>query len=158
MKNYRKRVSDEILAFKLESAGAVLVEGVKWCGKTTTSEQIAKSCVYLDEIRDKVGNLDILKVNIAMALDGERPHLIDEWQFAPFLWDSVRHHVDHVGSGNPCRIRLHQASVRVVHARIEQHQQAEPRIRPSVEDVAEDRQREVTESLRRGIVPQQRQR
>ena len=57
MDNYRKRVSDQILAFKLESAGAVLVEGVKWCGKTTTSEQIAKSCVYLDEIRDKVGNL-----------------------------------------------------------------------------------------------------
>lgn len=95
MDNYRKRVSDQILAFKLESAGAVLVEGVKWCGKTTTSEQIAKSCVYLDEIRDKVGNLDLLKVNIAMVLDGERPHLIDEWQFAPFLWDSVRHHVDH---------------------------------------------------------------
>ena len=58
----------------------------------------------------------------------------------------------------PRRIRLHQAAVRVVHACVEQHQQAEPRIRPAVEDVAEDRQREVTQLLRRGIVPQQRQR
>ena len=98
MNKYRKRVSDDILTFKLESAGAVLVEGVKWCGKTTTSEQIAKSTVYLDEIRDKVGDLNVLKINSAMVLDGERPHLIDEWQLAPFLWDSVRHRVDRAGS------------------------------------------------------------
>ena len=84
MNKYRKRVSDQILAFKLESAGAVLVEGVKWCGKTTTSEQIAKSKVYIDEIREQVGNLDVLKVNPAMVLDGDFPHLIDEWQLAPF--------------------------------------------------------------------------
>ena len=95
MASYRKRVLDQILAFKLESAGAVLVEGVKWCGKTTTSEQIAKSKVYIDEIREQVGNLDVLKVNSAMVLDGASPHLIDEWQLAPFLWDSVRHRVDH---------------------------------------------------------------
>ena len=95
MDKYRNRISDQILAFKLESAGAVLVEGVKWCGKTTTSEQIAKSKVYIDEIREQVGNLDVLKVNPAMVLDGESPHLIDEWQLAPFLWDSVRHRVDH---------------------------------------------------------------
>lgn len=96
MKNYRKRVSDDILAFKLESAGAVLVEGVKWCGKTTTSEQIAKSVVYLDKVREQIGNLDILKVNPALVLEGETPRLIDEWQLAPFIWDSVRHRVDHV--------------------------------------------------------------
>lgn len=94
MSKYRNRVADQILAFKLETAGAVLVEGVKWCGKTTTCEQIAKSVVYLDEVRDNVGNLDILKVNTALALDGAHPHLIDEWQLAPFLWDSVRHRVD----------------------------------------------------------------
>jgi len=58
----------------------------------------------------------------------------------------------------PRRVCAHQAAVRVVHARVEQHQQAEPRVRPAVENVAEDRQREVTQLLRRGIVPQQRQR
>ena len=95
MGKYRKRISDQILAFKLESAGAVLVEGVKWCGKTTTSEQIARSRVYIDEIREQVGDLNVLKINTAMVLDGAHPHLIDEWQLAPFLWDSVRHRVDH---------------------------------------------------------------
>lgn len=91
---YRKRVADQVLAFQLESAGAVLLEGVKWCGKTTTSEQVAKSAAYLDEIREQVGDIGVLKANPAMALDGECPHLIDEWQLAPFLWDSVRHRVD----------------------------------------------------------------
>ncbi len=95
MKTYRKRVADQLLAFKLESAGAVLVEGVKWCGKTTTAEQIAKSMAYVDEIRERLGDIGVLKVNPAIALDGANPHLIDEWQLAPFLWDSVRHRVDH---------------------------------------------------------------
>ena len=94
MIKYRKRVADQVLSFKLESAGAVLVEGVKWCGKTTTAEQIAKSSSYIDDIREQVGELGVLKVNLAMVLDGESPHLIDEWQLAPFLWDSVRHRVD----------------------------------------------------------------
>ena len=58
----------------------------------------------------------------------------------------------------PRRVYAHQAAVRVVHARVEQHQQAEPWIRPAVEDVAEDRQREVTQLFRCGIVPQKRQR
>ena len=95
MIKYRNRVSDKILSFKLETAGAVLVEGVKWCGKTTTCEQVAKSVVYLDELRERIGNLDVLKVNVALALDGSSPHLVDEWQLAPFLWDSIRHRVDH---------------------------------------------------------------
>ena len=95
MIKYRNRVSDKILSFKLETAGAVLVEGVKWCGKTTTCEQVAKSVVYLDELRERIGNLDVLKVNVALALGGSAPHLVDEWQLAPFLWDSIRHRVDH---------------------------------------------------------------
>ena len=95
MNTYRKRVIDQVLAFKLEGAGAVLVEGVKWCGKTTTSEQIARSKVYIDDLREQFGNLDVLKVNPAIVLDGAAPHLIDEWQLAPFIWDSVRHRVDH---------------------------------------------------------------
>ena len=95
---YRIRVSDQVLAFQLECTGAVLIEGVKWCGKTTTAEQIAKSAAYIDEIRDHVGNIGVLKVNPALALDGESPHLIDEWQLAPFLWDSIRHRVDRADS------------------------------------------------------------
>lgn len=95
MKTYRNRIADRILAFKLESAGAVLVEGVKWCGKTTTSEQIARSVSYIDELSERLGDIGILKVNPALALDGASPHLIDEWQLAPFLWDSVRHRADH---------------------------------------------------------------
>ena len=95
MAKYKQRVVDEVLAFKLESAGAVLIEGVKWCGKTTTAEQVAQSTIYIDEIRDTIGNLGALKVNSAMVLDGASPHLIDEWQLAPFIWDSVRHRVDH---------------------------------------------------------------
>ena len=95
MARYRNRISDQILSFMLETAGAVLVEGVKWCGKTTTCEQVAKSVVYLDELRERIGNLDVLKVNVALALDGSSPHLVDEWQLAPFLWDSIRHRVDH---------------------------------------------------------------
>ena len=78
MNTYRKRVIDQVLAFKLEGAGAVLVEGVKWCGKTTTSEQIARSKVYIDDLREQFGNLDVLKVNPAIVLDGAVPHLIDE--------------------------------------------------------------------------------
>ena len=85
-KKYRKRIADEVLAFELESAGAVLIEGVKWCGKTTMSERIAKSAAYIDEIRERVGDIGVLKVNPAMALDGKSPHLIDEWQLAPFCW------------------------------------------------------------------------
>lgn len=95
MKAYRKRIADQTLAFQLESAGAVLVEGVKWCGKTTTSEQIAKSVSYVDELRERLGDIGVLKANTALALDGESPRLIDEWQIAPFLWDSIRHRVDH---------------------------------------------------------------
>ncbi len=67
MKTYRKRVSDQVLSFMLESAGAVLVEGVKWCGKTTTAEQIAKSAAYIDEIREQVGELGVLKVNTGLS-------------------------------------------------------------------------------------------
>lgn len=94
MGTYKKRIADEILAFKLECSGAVLIEGVKWCGKTTTAEQCARSTAYIDALRERFGQIGILKANLALALDGDKPHLVDEWQLAPFLWDAIRHRVD----------------------------------------------------------------
>lgn len=95
MKDYRNRILDEILAEKLESAGAVLVEGPKWCGKTTTSEQIAKSVFYMAEPKKKEQNVLYARIQPEKILNGENPRLIDEWQIAPVLWDDIRFDVDH---------------------------------------------------------------
>ena len=95
MKDYRNRILDEILAEKLESAGAVLVEGPKWCGKTTTSEQIAKSVFYMAEPKKKEQNVLYARIQPGKILNGANPRLIDEWQIAPVLWDDIRFNVDH---------------------------------------------------------------
>lgn len=95
MKNYRKRILDGILERRLKTAGAVVVEGVKWCGKTTTCEQAAKSIFYLDEPEQRENNILLAKVRPAEILDGAAPRLVDEWQIAPVLWDAIRHRVDH---------------------------------------------------------------
>lgn len=95
MKDYRNRILDEILAEKLESAGAVLVEGPKWCGKTTTSEQIAKSVFYMAEPKKKEQNVLYARIQPEKILNGANPRLIDEWQIAPVLWDNIRFDVDH---------------------------------------------------------------
>ena len=95
MKVYRNRILDEILAEKLESAGAVLVEGPKWCGKTTTSEQIAKSVFYMAEPKKKEQNVLYARIQPEKILNGVNPRLIDEWQIAPVLWDNIRFDVDH---------------------------------------------------------------
>lgn len=97
MKEYRKRIADKILAKKLKGKGAVLIEGVKWCGKTTTAEQIAKSILYMARPEDKEQNLTLADINPSLLLAGEVPRLIDEWQLAPKLWDAVRFEVDHRG-------------------------------------------------------------
>jgi predicted AAA+ superfamily ATPase len=91
---YRKRLADEILKDKLEASGAVLVEGAKWCGKTTTSKQIAKSVLYMQEPAQKKQNLLMADTNPSLLLQGKTPRLIDEWQLAPKLWDAVRFEVD----------------------------------------------------------------
>lgn len=88
---YRKRIVDELLAKKLKGKGAVLIEGPKWCGKTTTAEQMAQSVLYMD----KDDNLLLSEVNMSYILDGAVPRLIDEWQLAPGIWDAVRFEVDH---------------------------------------------------------------
>lgn len=95
MKNYRRRIADEILKRKLEGKGAVLIEGPKWCGKTTTAEQIAASVLYMDDPEKKEQNIIMSELNPKRLLKGDTPRLIDEWQLAPKLWDAIRFEVDH---------------------------------------------------------------
>ena len=100
MKKYRQRIVDTILARKLDSMGAVLVEGPKWCGKTTTCKQFAKSILDLSDpdVRDRA--IELAEIDIKTLLDGETPRLIDEWQDVPRFWDAIRNRVDHLdGSG-----------------------------------------------------------
>jgi hypothetical protein len=97
VKEYKKRIADEILEKKLKGKGAVLIQGPKWCGKTTTAEQISKSILYMANPEDKEQNLTLADINPSLLLTGETPRLIDEWQIAPKLWDAVRFEVDHRG-------------------------------------------------------------
>lgn len=95
MAKYRKRIVDNILKRKLEGKGAVLIEGPKWCGKTTTAEQIAGSILYMDDPETKAQNITMSELNPKRLLMGNTPRLIDEWQLAPKLWDAIRFEVDH---------------------------------------------------------------
>ena len=95
MKEYRERIVDKLLYDKLQGIGAVLVEGAKWCGKTTTSEHLAGSVLYMDNPKDRNANLKMAEIDPEKLLQGETPRLIDEWQIAPELWDAVRFAVDH---------------------------------------------------------------
>ena len=97
MTNYKKRVADDILKRKLEGKGAVLIEGPKWCGKTTTAEQLAASVLYMDDPEKKEQNIAMSALNPKRLLRGATPRLIDEWQLAPKLWDAIRFEVDHRG-------------------------------------------------------------
>lgn len=94
-KVYRKRIADGLLQRKLAGKGAVLIEGAKWCGKTTTAEQIAKSILYMSQTGMVEQNIKMSSLNPKLLLRGEAPRLIDEWQIAPQLWDSVRFECDH---------------------------------------------------------------
>lgn len=95
MKTYKSRVADALLERKLRGMGAVLVQGAKWCGKTTTCEKFAKSVLYMDDPDTKESNLQMADMDIKSLLKGESPRLIDEWQVAPKFWDAVRYQVDH---------------------------------------------------------------
>ena len=92
---YKSRIADAVLADKLSYMGAVLVRGPKWCGKTTTCEQIAKSAIYMDDPELMTQYQDYAAINVKDLLRGAQPRLIDEWQFAPQFWDAVRYEVDH---------------------------------------------------------------
>lgn len=95
--HYRKRIADDLLIRKLSGKGAVLIEGAKWCGKTTTAEQVAKSYLYMDEPGKVRQNLSMAEIDPQRLLQGDAPRLIDEWQLAPKLWDAVCFEVDHCG-------------------------------------------------------------
>lgn len=95
MENYKPRLADKTLQRKLKGKGAVLIQGPKWCGKTTTAEQMAKSILYMSKPNDVKSNLIAADINPSKLLEGDIPRLIDEWQIAPKLWDAVRFEVDH---------------------------------------------------------------
>lgn len=92
---YKKRIVDTLLNRKLEGIGAVLIEGPKWCGKTTCAEQKAKSIVYMNDPKKSSMYMQLAKMSPQTLLEGESPKLIDEWQQAPSLWDTIRFEVDH---------------------------------------------------------------
>lgn len=94
---YRPRIADAILSNKLKGMGAVLIVGPKWCGKTTTAEQQAKSIIYMDNPMSRDSNIEAANLAPDLILNGAVPRLIDEWQIAPKLWDAVRFSVDHRG-------------------------------------------------------------
>ena len=94
MKEYKKRIADEMLIEKLEEKGAVVIEGPKWCGKTTTASQVAKSIIRMDEPQRREDNIKMSEIAPTRLLEGETPRLIGEWQIAPKIWDAVRYEVD----------------------------------------------------------------
>ena len=93
--NYRPRLIDSVIKRRLNVAGAILIEGTKWCGKTTTGKQFANSIIDLSDVdtRNYYKNF-VADLNIKQALIGDNPRLIDEWQEIPTLWDAIRHEVD----------------------------------------------------------------
>jgi len=94
LKEYRKRIIDEILLDKLDAKGAVVIEGPKWCGKTTTALQVAGSVLRMDEPEKRDTNVQMAEIEPSRLLRGETPRLIDEWQIAPKIWDAIRYEVD----------------------------------------------------------------
>ena len=97
MKEYYQRVSDKVLLEHLESKGAVLIEGAKWCGKTTSAKHIAKSVIEMDRPDMTAQYQQMARINPSNLLEGEVPHLIDEWQIATNIWNAVRYEVDRRG-------------------------------------------------------------
>ena len=91
---YRQRIIDSVIQKRLKSAGALLIEGPKWCGKTTTAEQFAKSKLLLGDPEELSRSQLIAIGSINTLLEGDTPRLIDEWQTIPRFWDAVRSEVD----------------------------------------------------------------
>lgn len=134
MKQYYKRIADTILENKLKCKGAVLIEGPKWCGKTTTAKHIAKSYIEMDRPDMSKQYKEMAELNPSFLLKGETPHLIDEWQIAPNIWNATRYEVDqrdefgqfiltgsavpfnlddsaHTGTGRIARMKMHTMSL-----------------------------------------------
>lgn len=135
---YYNRLCDDLLLRKLRSSGAVLIEGPKWCGKTSTGAQQAKSVIYLQDPDKRKSYIEMADTKPSLLLQGDTPHLIDEWQTIPILWDAVRYSVDqraemgqfiltgsttplgdntaeseimHSGTGRIARMRMHTMSL-----------------------------------------------
>ncbi len=95
MGTYKSRIADDLLKIKLRGKGAVLIEGPKWSGKTTTAEHAAGSVIYIDDPRTVNDNILMSEIGPSRLLEGETPRLIDEWQIVPKLWDAIRFEIDH---------------------------------------------------------------
>lgn len=95
MYQYRPRIIDKILKNELDAMGAILLEGAKACGKTSSAEQAAKSVIYMDDPLRRDQYLQMVDTDISQILAGATPRLIDEWQIATKIWDAVRFEVDH---------------------------------------------------------------
>lgn len=133
VKDYLPRLSDKELQKSLTSAGAVLIEGAKWCGKTSTALHAAESVLFMQDPDTALSNLALADTKPSLLLVGDTPRLIDEWQMAPVLWDAVRFEVDkrglvgqyiltgssvpkdnvvaHTGTGRISRIRMRTMSL-----------------------------------------------
>jgi len=131
--NYLKRIADNVLKERLEAFGAVLIEGPKWCGKTTTAEQMAKSVIMLQDTDMREEYIATAAQKPSLLLQGDTPRLIDEWQDIPVVWDAVRTMVDkrglpgqfiltgsntvdgksirHTGTGRISRMQMHPMSL-----------------------------------------------
>ncbi len=97
MKKYIPRIVDNVLQNKLEYMGAVLIEGCKWSGKSTTARQFAKSYIEFQDPDKKMQYDKMNQTKPSLFLEGEKPRLFDEWQMYPVVWDSIRMDVDHTG-------------------------------------------------------------
>ena len=109
MAKYKQRISDRILKHKVLGKGAVLIEGPKWCGKTTTAKQLAKSVLDLGDSSVLKQSAQLIELSPKTLLEGKTPRLIDEWQALPLIWDSIRSEVDK--RGEPSQFILTGSSV-----------------------------------------------
>ena len=109
MAKYKQRISDRILKRKVLGKGAVLIEGPKWCGKTTTAKQLAKSVLDLGDSSVLRQSVQLIELSPKTLLEGKTPRLIDEWQALPPIWDSIRSEVDN--RGEPSQFILTGSSV-----------------------------------------------
>lgn len=96
LNNYKVRIIDEKIEIFLETFGAILIEGPKWCGKTWTAKNICNSEFLVADPTGNFNNRSIALLNPELALHGESPRLIDEWQEVPAIWDAVRGKVDEI--------------------------------------------------------------
>ena len=99
MKKYRPRIADQVLKDNLESSGLVLIEGTKWCGKTTTAERQSGSVIYLNDPSHRSTYMQLAQTSPSILLEGKTPRLVDEWQDAATLWDTARFEIDHRDNG-----------------------------------------------------------